>query len=145
MWRERVFGLRSPQQFREGLIWCNECCMAGAQVRSCPDECVLPHPNFVTAARLPPPRAEHTGAGLFRASTRDESILSSSQARRHMAPWAAKRDHHSPCKRKPKIEVRIVGPGGDRGVGEVDKRGPRYPKGNEIGRASCRERVFRMV
>ena len=104
--------------------------MAGAQVRRCPNECVLPHPNFVAATRLPPPRAEHTRAGTFRTSTRDESILPGSQTRCDMASRASKCDHHSPCQGEPKIEVLAIGPGGNRGVGEVDERGTRDAEGN---------------
>ena len=68
---------------------------------------------------------------MLRAPAGDERIIPSGQHRCHMASWAAKRDHHGPCQGKPKIEVRAVGPGGDRGVGEVDKRGPRYPEGKD--------------
>ena len=86
-------------------------------------------PIHIAESRLPPPRAKHTGTGVLRAPTSDERVIPNGQASCDMAPWAAKRDHHSPCKRKPKIEVRAVEPGGDRGIGEIDKRGPRYPKG----------------
>ena len=44
-----------------------------------------------------------------------------------MASWAAKGDHNSPGKREPKMEVQAVGAGSNRGVGEVDERGPRDP------------------
>ena len=37
--------------------------------------------------------------------------------------------HMSPRRGEPEIEVRAVGAGGNRGVGEVDKRGPRNPEG----------------
>ena len=91
--------------------------MAGAQVLGRPNECVLPHPYLIAAARLPSPRAEHTGTGMLRASTGDERVVSSGQARSHMASWAVEREHHSPCKGKPKPHVKVrvssEGVGGD--------------------------------
>jgi hypothetical protein len=49
-----------------------------------------------------------------------------------MASWAAEGDHDNPGERKSKIKVRAVGSSSNRGVGEVNKRGPRNPEGKDV-------------
>jgi hypothetical protein len=49
-----------------------------------------------------------------------------------MASWAAEGDHDNPDERKSKIKVRAVGSSGNRGVGEVNERGPRNPEGKDV-------------
>ena len=49
-----------------------------------------------------------------------------------MTSRASKCDHHGPCQGKPKIKIRAIGPGGDRGIGEVDERGPCNPEGEDV-------------
>ena len=49
-----------------------------------------------------------------------------------MASWAAKRDHNSSGKRKSALEIRAVGAGRNRGIGEVDERGPCNPEGEDV-------------
>ena len=60
-----------------------------------------------------------------------ERVVPNGQARSHMASWAAECDHNGSGKRESTREVRVIGAGRNRVVGEVDERGPRNPKGKD--------------
>ena len=117
--RQGCSGLRGREELSKGAVRGGERCMVGTQILGSPNKSVLSHPYLIAAARLPPPGAIHTGTGVLRAPTGDELVVPSGQARRHMAPWTAKRGHHGPRGGKPKGEVRAVAAGGDCRVGEV--------------------------
>ena len=106
--------------------------MVLAKVRGSPDEGILAKPELVAASGFPPSGAVHTSPRVFGTPSGYEGVVLGREPLGHMAPGAAERDDHRTRVRKPVGEVRTIGAGGDRRVGEVKEQGARESDGCKI-------------